>query len=126
MSVYMYLCINCYVCMCVVFLQELRRRKRAADGIPITATIGNSSEKCGPHTLVCNGPLDPGATYGVRYTLFSGDQFQAYDFFDQAQITTGEKMEEREGGRKRGRERERGRERNRERRSVCVHNMYLI
>ena len=54
------------------------------------ATIGNSSVRCGPDDIICNGPLDSNAQYGVRYTLFSGDQSQEYPFFEQAQFTTGE------------------------------------
>lgn len=54
------------------------------------ATLGDSSEQCGPDDIVCNGPLAPEATYGVRYTLFSGDQSQEYPFFEGAQFETGE------------------------------------
>ena len=69
---------------------SLQRRKRATDGLSVMATIGNNSVKCGPKDIVCNGPLDSNAQYGVRYTLFSGDQFQEYPFFEEAQFTTGE------------------------------------
>lgn len=55
------------------------------------ATLGDNSVECGPEDIVCNGPLAPDATYGVRYTLFSGNQSQEYQFFDGAEITTGEK-----------------------------------
>lgn len=44
---------------------------------------------CGPTDTVCNGPLDSNAQYGVRYTLYSGDQSQEYPFFEGAEFKTG-------------------------------------
>ena len=64
--------------------------KRATEGLSVMATIGNSSVRCGPDDIICNGPLESNTQYGVRYTLFSGDQSQEYPFFDEAQFTTGE------------------------------------
>ena len=46
-----------------------------------TVMIG-SDMNCGPTDDPCNGPLQPGAQYGVRYDLFSGDEVQSYPFFD--------------------------------------------
>jgi len=70
---------------------SLQRTRRASNDINIEVSIGNTSQKCGPQDMVCNGPLDSSATYGVRYTLFSGDESQPYPFFDGAEFTTGER-----------------------------------
>ena len=67
----------------------LQGRKRQEGDIEVLFTIGNSSMTCGPTDTVCNGPLNPSADYGVRYTLFSGDQLQEFPFFPGAQFTTG-------------------------------------
>ena len=67
----------------------MQRRKRAAGDIEVEFTIGDSSAICGPDDVICNGPLEPSAQYQVRYTLFSGDQFQEFPFFPDAMFTTG-------------------------------------
>jgi hypothetical protein len=71
-----------------VSTQNSQGAKRAAGDIEITAMIGDSSAKCGPQDLICNGPLDSNSDYGVRYTLYSGEQSQQYPFFPGAEFTT--------------------------------------
>jgi hypothetical protein len=38
--------------------------------------------ECGPNDDPCNGPLEPGAEYRVKYTLISGTEMVEYDFFN--------------------------------------------
>lgn len=47
------------------------------------------TDDCRPEDVVCNGPLDPGSEYGVRYRLFSGDQASDYPFAEGAVFSTG-------------------------------------
>lgn len=43
---------------------------------------------CGPGDDPCNGPLEPGADYGVRYNLFSGDNEQEFPFPESVTFST--------------------------------------
>ncbi|CAI8003303.1 Hepatocyte growth factor receptor, partial [Geodia barretti] len=78
-----------YAALSVNITPNSQGRKRQEGDIEVSFTIGNSMT-CGPTDTVCNGPLNPSADYGVRYTLFSGDQLQEFPFFPGAQFTTGE------------------------------------
>ena len=71
------------------FLPPSQRRKRqASSGTPVNVTVGGTQE-CGPMDEVCNGPLQAGADYAVRYRLYSGSEFQDYSFHPNASFSTG-------------------------------------
>ena len=80
-----------HACKRYMYLKHscLQRHNRAAEGLSVTATLGNVSIICGSDEIVCNGPLDSNTQYRVRYTLFSGNQSQEYPFFNKAHFTTG-------------------------------------
>ncbi|CAI8034623.1 hypothetical protein GBAR_LOCUS19471 [Geodia barretti] len=77
-----------YAALSVNITPNSQGRKRQEGDIEVSFTIGNSSMTCGPTDTVCNGPLNPSADYGIRYTLFSGIQSQEFPFFPGAQFTT--------------------------------------
>ncbi len=66
-----------------------RRKRQGTDVLTVDVTIGDITVVCGPTDEVCNGPLDPGANYQVRYSVYSGDNIQEYPFFENATLSTG-------------------------------------
>ena len=72
---------------CSTHILYMQGRKRQMGGTRVPATIGNASVVCQPEDDPCNGPLQPGARYRIRYQLFSGDEFADYDFFDMTYAT---------------------------------------
>ena len=59
-----------------------------SSGTPVEVTVGGT-DQCGPTDEVCNGPLQAGADYAVRYRLYSGSEFQDYGFHPNALFSTG-------------------------------------
>lgn len=53
-----------------------------------SVVIGRGDVTCGPTDDPCNGPLEPGAQYDVRYNLFSGDNEQEFPFTGNTFLTS--------------------------------------
>ena len=64
--------------------QQTAGRRDVANGVQ--APIGDMMMQCGPNDVVCNGPLQPDASYQVRYRLYVGTQYQ--DYSTSVSITT--------------------------------------
>lgn len=63
-----------------MFLTQARKRQM---GGPLTQSVQVGSDMtCERLDDPCNGPLTPGADYGVRYQLFSGNQSSDFPFSD--------------------------------------------
>ena len=59
---------------------HLQRKKRQAGSSAVQTVMVGGSDQCGPSDIPCNGPLNPGSSYRVRYRLFSGNQSTDYAF----------------------------------------------
>ena len=48
----------------------------------VQSVVVGGGEVCGPNDNPCNGELEPSASYGVRYRLFSGEDATDFPFSD--------------------------------------------